>query len=72
MTWYLLFCVFCLIVFLFDHWDEGEDIVVSTLLAGIFTSLFPVMNVLVLIGSIANISERRFTGVILKGRAQNE
>ena len=70
MIWYLLFCVFCLIVFIFDQWDEGEDIVVSTLLLSIFMSIFPVMNVLVLIGSIADISERRFTGVILKGRAK--
>jgi len=70
MTWYLLFCAFCLIVFIFDEWDEGEDIVVSKLLAGIFMAIFPVMNVLVLISSIANISERRFTGVILKGRAK--
>lgn len=70
MTWYLIFCAFCLIVFIFDEWDEGEDIVVSTLLVGIFMSLVPVMNVGVLIGSIAFISKRRFTGVILKGRAK--
>ena len=70
MIWYLLFCVFCLIVFIFDQWDEGEDVVVSTLLLSIFMSIFPVMNVLVLIGSIAGISERRFTCVILKGRAK--
>ena len=70
MIWYLLFCVFCLIVFLFDHWDRGEDIVVSTLLAGIFMTIFPVMNVLLLIGTIIDFCERRFTGIILKGRSK--
>lgn len=69
MTWYLLFCVFCLIAFIFDQWDQGEDIVVFTLLTGIFTSLFPVMNVAVLFSSLAGICGRR-AGVILKGKAK--
>jgi hypothetical protein len=68
MLWYLLFCLLCLAAIVFNEWDSGEDLVTYKLVAFVVMSLFPVMNLAEMINAIFEIIERRFNGVILKGK----
>ena len=68
MVYYLIFALVCLCVSIFDEWDAGVDLVPIRLLALVIQALFPVMNLMMLVNCLIEIFERRFSGVILKGK----